>query len=273
MTRRELIDQIQAKKSFLCIGLDTDITKIPEHFKECSDPIFEFNKEIIDATKDYCVAYKVNTAFYEVYGERGWRSLYKTVCYIPRNILKIADAKRGDIGNTSEMYARAFFKALSFDAITVAPYMGEDSVLPFFEYKDKWVIILALTSNPGSKDFQMLKTGKEYVFEKVIQKIKTWGSPKNTMLVVGATHPEMLQQIRAIVPDHFLLVPGIGAQGGDLDKICEYGLSKEIGLLVNSSRNIIYAGSQKKDYLTRATKAAYQIQRDMAAILRRRKLL
>lgn len=272
MTRRELIEQIQEKKSFLCVGLDTDIAKIPEHFKEYSDPIFEFNKEIIDATKDYCVAYKINTAFYEAFGERGWRCLYKTVNYIPRNILKIADAKRGDIGNTSEMYARAFFKSLSFDAITVSPYMGEDSVLPFYGYKDKWVIILALTSNTGSKDIQMLKTGKEYVFEKVIQKIKTWGSPKNTMLVVGATHPEMLQRIREIVPDHFLLVPGIGAQGGDLDKICEHGMTKEAGLLVNSSRGIIYASNQKKDYLTRATKAAYQIQRDMSSILRRRKI-
>ncbi|MDZ4844497.1 MAG: orotidine-5'-phosphate decarboxylase [Chitinophagales bacterium] len=273
MTRRELIDQMLAKRTFLCVGLDTDITKIPEHLKEHSDPVFEFNKEIIDATKEYCVAYKINTAFYEAMGDTGWRSLYKTVNYIPKSIMKIADAKRGDIGNTSELYAKAFFKTMCFDAITVSPYMGADSVLPYFEYKDKWVIVLALTSNPGSEDFQMLKTGKEYLFEKVIQKVKTWGSPKNTMLVVGATHPEMLERIRQIVPDHFLLVPGVGAQGGDLDKIAENGMSKEIGLLVNSSRNIIYASNLKKDYMTRATKAAYQIQRDMSTILKKKKFI
>ncbi len=274
MTRRELIDQILAKRSFLCVGLDTDMNKIPEHFKEHSDPIFEFNKEIIDATKEYCVAYKLNTAFYEALGERGWKSLYKTAAYIPKSIFKIADAKRGDIGNTSEMYAKAFFQTLNFDAITIAPYMGADSVQPFLSFKDKWAIILALTSNEGSRDFQMLKTGKdEYLFEKVIQKIKTWGSPKNTMLVVGATHPEMLSKIREIVPDHFFLVPGVGAQGGELDKICANGMSKEVGLLVNASRSIIYAGTAKKDYLTKATKAAYLLQREMAIILKDRKLV
>jgi len=273
MNRRQLIEQIIAKRSFLCIGLDTDLAKIPEHFKEYTDPVFEFNREIIDATKEYCVAYKINTAFYEAQGERGWRCLYKTANYIPKNILKIADAKRGDIGNTSSMYAQAFFKAMPFDAITVSPYMGTDSVLPYFEYKDKWVILLALTSNAGSADFQTLKCGKEQLFEKVAKKITTWGTPRNTMLVVGATHPEMMEKIRAIVPDNFLLVPGLGAQGGELDKIAEKGMTKECGLLVNASRSIIYAGSQKKDYLTRATKAAYQVQREMAMILKRNKIV
>lgn len=273
MTRRDLINQILAKRSFLCVGLDTDINKIPAHFKEHSDPVFEFNKEIIDATKEYCVAYKLNTAFYEALGERGWKSLYKTAAYIPKNILKIADAKRGDIGNTSNMYAKAFFETLNFDAITVAPYMGADSVQPYLEYKDKWAIILALTSNEGSKDFQMLKVGKEYVFEKVIEKIKSWGTPRNTMLVVGATHPEMLSKIRKIVPDHFFLVPGVGAQGGDLERVAEYGMSKEVGLLVNASRSIIYASTKKKDYLTKAAKEAYLLQREMAIILKKKKLV
>ncbi len=272
LSRRELIDQIKGKKSFLCIGLDTDIEKIPEQFKNSSDPVFEFNKEIIDATQEFCVAYKINTAFYEALGERGWRSLYKTVNYIPKKILKIADAKRGDIGNTAEMYAKAFFKTLCFDAITVSPYLGEDSVLPYFQFKDKWVIILALTSNNGSHDFQMLKTGKELLFETVAKKIKSWGAPKNTMVVVGGTHPEMLEKIRAIVPDHFLLVPGIGEQGGQLSKIAEAGLTKEVGMLVNASRSIIYAG-HKSDFKIKAVKVAYQIQREMEMILKSRKIV
>ncbi|HXH18653.1 MAG TPA: orotidine-5'-phosphate decarboxylase [Chitinophagales bacterium] len=272
ITRRELINQIKGKRSFLCVGLDTDINKLPEQFKDSTDPVFEFNKEIIDGTQEFCVAYKLNMAFYEALGERGWRSLYKTLNYIPKNILKIADAKRGDIGNTSAMYAKAFFETLNFDAITVSPYMGEDSVLPYFNYKDKWVIILTLTSNHGSHDFQMLKTGKEYLFEKVARKIKSWGTPKNTMLVAGATHPEMIEKIRYIVPDHFLLVPGIGEQGGDLSKISEKALTSEIGLLVNVSRSIIYA-SHKSDFRIKSVKAAYQIQREMEMILKKKKLL
>lgn len=272
LSRAELIHQIRQKRSFLCVGLDTDINKIPEKFKECSDPVFEFNKEIIDCTEEFCVAYKINTAFYEALGERGYRSLYKTVNYIPKKILKIADAKRGDTGNTSEMYAKAFFKTLPFDAITVSPYMGEDSVKPYFKYPGKWVVVLALTSNNGSADFQMLKVGHELLFEKVTKKVKSWGSPANTMLVVGATHPEMFGKIRDIVPHHFLLVPGIGEQGGCLSKIAEQSLTSDIGLLVSASRSIIYA-SQKSDYRIKAVKAAYQIQREMELILKKKKLL
>ncbi len=270
--RKEFINQIKEKRSFLCIGLDTDIRKIPEKFKDSSDPVFEFNREIIDCTQEYCVAYKINTAFYEALGERGCRSLYKTANYIPKKILKIADAKRGDIGNTSEMYARAFFEALPFDAITVSPYMGEDSVRPYYEYKDKWVIVLALTSNAGSSDFQLQKVGKEYLFEKVAEKIKGWGTPQNTMLVAGATHPDMLRKIRAIVPDHFLLVPGIGEQGGDLEKVAANALNNDIGLIINASRSIIYA-SQKSDFKIKSAKVAYHMQREMETILKRKKLV
>jgi orotidine-5'-phosphate decarboxylase len=246
--------------------------KIPEKFRDSSDPVFEFNKEIIDCTQEFCIAYKINTAFYEAYGERGCRSLYKTVNYIPKKILKIADAKRGDIGNTSEMYAKAFFEALPFDAVTVSPYMGEDSVRPYLEYKDKWVIILALTSNEGSADFQMLKVGKEYLFAKVAERIKEWGTPQNTMLVAGATHPGMLKKIRAIVPENFLLVPGVGQQGGDLGKVAENALTKDIGLIVNASRSIIYASS-KSDFKIKAAKVAYHMQREMETILKRKKLV
>ncbi|GIV32560.1 MAG: orotidine 5'-phosphate decarboxylase [Chitinophagales bacterium] len=272
MTRKQLIAQILNKRSFLCIGLDTDITKIPQDFLKYDDPVYEFNKLIIDATKDFCVAYKLNTAFYEALGDKGWNSMYKTACYIPRNCLKIADAKRGDIGNTSEMYARAFFKTMMFDAITISPYMGYDSVAPYLQYPDKWIILLALTSNEGSKDFQLLKWGRKYFFEIVISKALEWGTPDNVMFVVGATHPDKLSRIRALAPDHFLLMPGVGAQGGDLDTIAEIGLNKEVGLLVSSSRDILYAGSQK-DFLIKATKKAYQIQRDMELTLKTQNLI
>ncbi len=272
MNRNHLIEQIIAKRSFLSIGLDTDISKIPEQFKSYDDPVFEFNKQIIDATKEFCVAYKLNTAFYEALGEKGWASLYKTSCYIPKKIFKIADAKRGDIGNTSAMYAKAFFDTFKFDAVTVSPYMGYDSIAPYLEHKGKWVIVLALTSNEGSKDFQLLKSGKDYLFEKVIKKVKTWGRRDNIMFVVGATHPEMLVNIRKIIPEHFLLVPGIGAQGGELYKVADRGLTHEAGLLVNVSRAVIYA-SQKKDFLIKATKTAYHIQREMETALKKKKIV
>lgn len=258
-----LLELIKQKESFLCVGLDTDLEKIPKHFLEAKDPIFEFNKEIIDATKDFCIAYKLNIAFYEALGIKGWQSLQKTVDHLPKDVFSIADAKRGDIGNTTRKYAEAFFKTMNFDAITVAPYMGSDSVSPFLEYDDKWAIILALTSNVGSQDIQMLKSGKEYVFEHVIDAIKNWGTADNTMLVVGATHPEMFAGIRKRVPDHFLLVPGVGAQGGDLNAICQTGMNDRCGLIVNSSRSIIYAGSGK-DFKVKAMKKAYQFQREMA---------
>lgn len=267
MTRKGLYEQILNKRSFLCVGLDTDIDKIPASFKKkYKDPVFEFNKQIIDATRDFCVAYKINTAFYEARGEQGWKSLHKTVNYIPKTFLKIADVKKGDIGNTTEAFAKAYFKTLNFDAVTISPYMGEDAVLPFLEYPGKWVIVLGLTSNPSSKDFQLLKVGKEYLFEIVAKKIASWGTPENTMVVVGATQPTQAKRIRKILPDHFFLVPGIGAQGGDLSKFAAAGANKEVGLLANASRSIIYA-STGKDYLSKARKAAYQIQREMELIL------
>jgi orotidine-5'-phosphate decarboxylase len=247
MERKELIQQIKAKQSFLCVGLDPDLKKIPKHLLTAEDPIFEFNREIIDATADFCVAYKPNTAFYEAYGLRGWSSLIKTIEYLNKNYphhFTIADAKRGDIGNTSEKYAQAFFSEMNFDSITVAPYMGSDSVLPFLTFKDKWVILLALTSNDGAFDFQTKEIdGGTSLFEQVIHSAKTWGNPDNMMFVVGATKAEMLGKIRQIIPDHFLLVPGVGAQGGSLAEVCKYGMNKDVGLLVNSSRNIIYAGN------------------------------
>lgn len=271
MTRQELFNNIKKKNSFLCIGLDTDINKIPKHLWKSGDPVFEFNKQIIDATHEFCVAYKPNTAFYESLGSKGWESLEKTLNYIPENIFTIADAKRGDIGNTSSMYARAFFEKMDFDSITVAPYMGSDSVKPFLEYKNKWVILLALTSNAGADDFQLLDTSvpgweKIKLFKKVIETSVKWGADDNMMYVVGATRPEMLKEIREIIPHHFLLVPGVGAQGGNLAEVCKYGMNKECGLLVNASRNIIYAGNDE-NFAEKAAIEAEKIQAEMKQIL------
>ena len=271
MTRVELFEQIIARQSFLCVGLDTDLNRIPKHLLQLEDPIFEFNKRIIDATSDLCVAYKPNTAFYESMGARGWEALKKTIDYIPKGHLIIADAKRGDIGNTSKMYAKAFFEDLSADAITVAPYMGSDSVKPFLDFENKWVILLALTSNGGSQDFQMETLGNDGVplYEKVMRKAQEWGSTDQLMYVVGATHPKKFEDIRRIAPEHFLLVPGVGAQGGDLEQLCHYGLNDECGLLVNSSRGIIYAGSDS-DFAEKARASALKLQQQMATILKER---
>jgi len=266
MNKEQLIHQIKEKQSFLCIGLDTDITKIPQHLLKEEDPVFEFNKQIIDATKDLCVAYKPNTAFYETMGTKGWESLQKTIDYIPDNIFSIADAKRGDIGNTSKMYAKAFFENLNFDSVTVAPYMGEDSVVPFLEFENKWVILLALTSNKGADDFQFFKDEKQFLFEKVLEQSKLWGDSENLMYVVGATRPKMFAEIRKVVPNNFLLVPGIGAQGGSLKEVCKYGINKDIGLLVNSSRGIIYTGNNE-NFAEAARESALQIQKEMSILL------
>jgi orotidine-5'-phosphate decarboxylase len=278
MTRSELFEQIKKKQSYLCVGLDTDITKIPKHLLKTKDPVFEFNKEIIDATKEFCVAYKPNVAFYESLGPRGLESLEKTVKYIPVECLTIADAKRGDIGNTSAMYAKTFFEYYGFDAVTVAPYMGKDSVMPFLECKDKWVILLALTSNEGSRDFQMLVHSqqstvdsqeprtKSRLYEEVISKSRGWGTPENLMYVIGATHPGMFSDIRKQVPDHFLLVPGVGAQGGNLEEISKAGMNKVCGLLVNSSRQIIYA-SAGADFAQAAAKESQVMRAEMKKYL------
>ncbi len=268
MNRIELVRQINLKKSFLCVGLDTDINKIPKHLLDCEDPVFEFNKQIIDATKDYCVSYKINTAFYESRGLDGWKSLIRTWQYLPSECFSIADAKRGDIGNTSEMYAKAFFDQrssdMSFDSVTIAPYMGTDSVKPFLNFEGKWAILLALTSNEGSKDFQNIKAENGMkLFESVLEKAKEWGSPENVMFVVGATRGEAFLEIRKHVPEHFLLVPGVGAQGGSLDDVCKYGLNSDCGLLVNSSRAIIYA-SNGVDFADAARQEARKVQEAMA---------
>ncbi|KAA3439482.1 orotidine-5'-phosphate decarboxylase [Rufibacter hautae] len=266
MTRQELFDQIQRKRSYLCIGLDTDIKKIPPHLLQLEDPIFEFNRQIIEATSDLCVAYKPNIAFYEAHGPKGWVSLARTLEVIPKDIFTIADAKRGDIGNTSELYARAFFDQLTFDSLTVAPYMGVDSVTPFLQFPNKWVILLALTSNPGHDDFQMLSVvseGKSYfMFEKVIQNSQAWATADNMMYVIGATRHDYIERVREIAPDHFLLVPGVGAQGGDLGEVSRYGMNKQCGLLVNSARQIIYA-SQGEDFAEKARAAALAVQQEM----------
>jgi orotidine-5'-phosphate decarboxylase len=277
MQKIELIQQIKAKKSFLCIGLDTDLSKIPAHLLQQEDPIFAFNKAIIDATADLCVAYKPNLAFYESMGAAGWESLRKTMEYIPAHCFTIADAKRGDIGNTSAMYAKTFFEpsaaGFNFDSVTVAPYMGSDSVTPFLAYPNKWVILLALTSNDGAKDFQFdsFENG-EKVFERVLLKSSKWGSDENMMYVVGATRGEAFAAIRKLVPDHFLLVPGVGAQGGSLAEVCKYGLNKECGLLVNSSRAIIYA-SNTIDFASKAREAALALQQEMEIILQENNII
>ncbi len=272
MNRQQLIHQIFTKKTFLCVGLDTDISKIPEHLKNGSDPIFAFNKAIIDATAPYCVAYKPNLAFYESYGLKGMMAFEKTIQYLkdhyPTHFI-IADAKRGDIGNTSKMYAQTFFEEYDLDSVTVAPYMGEDSVKPFLEYNGKWVILLALTSNKGSHDFQLTedKSG-ERLFEKVLKKSQEWGTPENLMYVVGATQGRMFEDIRRIAPEHFLLVPGVGAQGGSLQEVCKYGMTKDCGLLVNSSRGIIYAG-KGTDFAEAAARKAREMREEMAVELNR----
>jgi orotidine-5'-phosphate decarboxylase len=271
MTKAELFEQIKRKKSYLCVGLDTDIKKIPQHLLDTEDPVFEFNKAIIDATADYCVSYKPNIAFYEALGPSGWESLRKTLEYIPADCFTIADAKRGDIGNTSSLYARAFFdkssSGMSFDSVTVAPYMGADSVQPFLEFEDKWVILLALTSNIGSQDFQFseLNSGQK-LFERVLEKSQEWGNDQNMMYVVGATQAESLAAIRKIVPEHFLLIPGVGAQGGSLEEVSKYGMNSTCGLLVNSSRAIIYA-SAGEDFAEKARLEAQKVQMEMEKFL------
>ncbi len=277
MNQQQLFEQIQKKRSFLCVGLDTDSKKIPEHLLETSDPIFSFNKEIIDATAEFTVAYKPNLAFYESLGSQGWESLEKTVMYIRSRhpeVFIIADAKRGDIGNTSNLYARAFFERLDFDAVTVAPYMGEDSVKPFMTYPEKWVILLALTSNKGAYDFQFLQDEKsgDKLFESVLKTSQNWGTNENMMYVVGATKAEKLKEIRKIVPNHFLLVPGVGAQGGSLQEVAQNGMNDKCGLLVNSSRGIIYA-SNEADFAEKAQIAAQTIQLEMEELLKAAKLV
>ncbi len=267
MNKQEIISQIKIKGSFLCIGLDTDINKIPRHLLKLEDPIFEFNKQIIDATKDLCVAYKPNLAFYETMGAAGWDSLNKTLEYIPDNIFTIADAKRGDIGNTSYMYAYAFFEKMNFDSITVNPYMGSDSVTPFLDFDNKWLILLALTSNKGSLDFQNIEDNSgETLFKNVLQISKNWGNDKNMMYVVGATKADSLLEVRKIIPNHFLLVPGIGAQGGNLQDVAKYGMNSDCCILVNSSRNIIYAG-KGEDFAAQARLEAQKLQNEMSIIL------
>lgn len=275
MNKNDIISQIKAKKSFLCVGLDTDIKKIPQHLLNEEDPVFAFNKAIIDATSEYAVAYKPNTAFYEVYGAKGWASLEKTINYIKENhpeIFVIADAKRGDIGNTSANYARAFFETLKADALTVAPYMGVDSVEPFLGFDDKWVVLLALTSNKGSKDFQYLNAEGKELYKNVLMKSQEWADDNKMMYVVGATHPEELGEIRQMLPNHFFLVPGVGAQGGDLQAVAKHGLNDQFGLLVNSSRGIIYA-SNGEDFAEKAAGEAKKLQQQMEELLKANNLI
>ena len=270
MNRTQLVEQIQQKKSYLCVGLDTDITKLPRHLQSKPDAVFQFNKAIIDATKAYCVSYKINTAFYESQGLKGWEAMEQTVHYIPKTHFTIADAKRGDIGNTSSQYAKTFFEVLPFDAVTVAPYMGEDSIRPFLEYENKWTIVLGLTSNAGSNDFQQLTVRKENteqkLYETVLQKIASWGTPSNLMFVIGATRASDLAHIRSIIPEHFLLVPGVGAQGGSLEEVSKYGLNRDCGLLVNASRAVIFAGDGE-DFAEQAGIAAKKFGEEMAGYL------
>jgi orotidine-5'-phosphate decarboxylase len=277
MTRKQLIEQIRKKQSYLCVGLDTDITKIPKHLLSDPDPVFAFNKAIIDATKDLCVAYKINTAFYEALGLKGWEAMEKTVRYIGDEHFKIADAKRGDIGNTSDQYAKAFFETLPFDSVTVAPYMGEDSVKPFLQYAGKWAIVLGLTSNAGAKDFELKKLvredtnqgdntnqGDQFLYEKVLQTVSQWGTEENLMFVIGATQADEFINIRKLTPGHFYLVPGVGAQGGSLKDISEKAMNKDCGLLVNASRAVIYA-SGGEDFAEEARNVAKQYQEEMTS--------
>ncbi|MCF8302216.1 MAG: orotidine-5'-phosphate decarboxylase [Bacteroidales bacterium] len=274
MNRQQLFDSIREKRSFLCIGLDTDILKIPEFLLELEDPVFEFNKTIIEATKDFAVAYKPNIAFYESRGESGWQSLRKTIDHIrslTKKVFVIADAKRGDIGNTAEQYARTYFlgedPAFKFDAVTIAPYMGEDSVKPFLQYEGKWAIVLALTSNPSAEQLQLIQSSNgKALFEELLETSKQWGSTDNMMYVVGATRAAMIERVRNIVPDHFLLIPGVGAQGGNLEEVAKYGMNKQCGLLVNSSRGIIYA-SNGHDFARRARQKARETQQQMENLL------
>ncbi|WP_196885371.1 orotidine-5'-phosphate decarboxylase [Aureivirga sp. CE67] len=270
MTKQELIAEIKKKKSFLCIGLDVDLNKVPKHLLETEDPIFEFNKQIIDATHHLAVAYKPNTAFYEAYGIKGWKSLEKTIQYLNKNypeVFTIADAKRGDIGNTSTMYAKAFFEDLEFDSVTVAPYMGSDSVEPFLAFENKFTILLALTSNKGGLDFQGLKTPENtFIYQEVLKTATTWKNSEQLMFVVGATKASYFEDIRKIVPNHFLLVPGVGTQGGNLQDVCKYGLTDEIGLLINSSRGIIYADNTE-NFAEGAKQKAAELQKEMEEIL------
>lgn len=270
MNRQKLIEEIRSKNSFLCIGLDVDKNKIPPHLLSEQDPVFSFNKAIIDATHHLAVAYKPNTAFYEAYGLEGWKTLERTINYLNENypeIFTIADAKRGDIGNTSSRYAEAFFKDLNFDSVTVAPYMGSDSIEPFLAFENKFAIMLALTSNKGGLDFQVIEDNSgEALYERVLKTSLGWANSDRLMYVVGATRPEYFERIRRIVPDHFLLVPGVGAQGGSLKEVCQYGLNSDVGLLINSSRGIIYA-SQEKDFASKSAEKAEELQKEMAAIL------
>ncbi len=270
MNRTELVAQLQQKRSFLCVGLDTDTNKIPKHLLGEKDPVFAFNKAIIDATLAHCISYKINTAFYESQGIRGWESLEKTIHYIPKTHFTIADAKRGDIGNTSSQYAKTFFETFPFDSVTVAPYMGEDSIRPFLEYENKWAIVLGLTSNVGSSDFQQLslagETKGKKLYETVLEKVAGWGTPSNLMFVVGATKASDLTHIRTILPDHFLLVPGVGAQGGSLQEVAQYGLNSDGGLLVNASRAIIFAGGDE-DFANKANQVAGAYHTEMTGYL------
>ena len=266
MTRQQLVSRIRSNGSYLCVGLDPDISRIPPSLHAAADPIYEFNRRIIDSTKDHCVAYKINTAFYEANGARGWETMERTVNYIPTGHFRIADAKRGDIGNTSTQYARAFFETLAFDAITVAPYMGEDSVRPFLEYTDKWTILLGLTSNTGAKDFELQPAGDGLLYEKVLTTAAKWGSPDNLMYVIGATQADEFTRIRKLSPDHFYLVPGVGAQGGSLEAISKKAMNADIGLLVNASRAVIYA-SGGEDFAAKATSVAADYHHEMQRYL------
>lgn len=270
MTRSQLVALIKERKSFLCIGLDTDLSKVPTKFLKADDPVFEFNKAVIDVTRELCVAYKPNLAFYECLGRKGWDSFEKTIDYIGDKHFTIADAKRGDIGNTSAYYAKTFFQLMGCDSVTIAPYMGKDSVEPFLQFDGKWAIVLALTSNEGAVDFQFqqLALGGDRLFEKVLKTTKNWGTEENLMFVVGATRPEMLTDIRTIVPNHFLLVPGVGAQGGSLQEVCDFGFNQDCGLLINASRSIIYASSSNEDFELKVEQAAKEMQQEMAQILK-----